>query len=54
MIVWIRDRPWIWIVLVFVLLIAAWSVLIKVAMENQPEQVPVVQPGAKGGPDDGD
>ena len=45
---WVRDRPWIWIVVVFVLLIAAWTVLIKVASENQPEQIEVQQTKEKG------
>lgn len=43
MITWIRDRPWIWIVVVFVLLIAVWIVLIKIARDNQPESVPVIR-----------
>ncbi len=51
---WIRDRPWIWIVLVFVLLIAAWTVLIKVALNNQPEVIQLIQPGEGGAEDDGD
>lgn len=50
---WIRDRPWIWVVVVFVLLIAAWSVLIKVARENQPEVIELPPVGQKGGLDDG-
>ncbi len=53
MIAWIREQPWIWIVVTFVLLIAAWIVLIKIAKENQPEVIPVIQAGEKGGQDDG-
>lgn len=48
MIAWITKRPWIWIILTFVLLIAAWTVLIKVAMNNQPEVIPVIRAGEGG------
>ena len=37
----IRKKPWLWIVLAFVLLIAAWTVLISIAVNNQPEKIPV-------------
>lgn len=47
------KRPWIWIVVTFVLLIAAWTVLIKVAMNNQPEVVPLIRAGEGGAKDGG-
>jgi len=44
----LRKRPWLWIVLAFVLLIAAWAVLITIAVNNQPERVEVEPKGAAG------
>ena len=38
---WLQKRPWLWIVLAFILLISAWSVLITIALNNQPEKIPV-------------
>lgn len=35
----LRERPWLWIVLAFLLLIAGWTVLLKIAAENQPATV---------------
>jgi hypothetical protein len=40
----LRRNPWLWIVFAFLLLIAAWSVLITIAVNHQPEKIPV---GAK-------
>lgn len=37
----LRKKPWLWIVLAFVLLIAAWSVLFTIALKNQPETIPL-------------
>ena len=37
----LRKKPWLWIVLAFLILIAAWSVLISIAVKNQPEKIPV-------------
>ncbi len=34
-------RPWLWVVLAFVVLISAWSVLVYIALNNQPEVVPL-------------
>lgn len=53
MIDWIRRRPWIWVVVAFVLLITAWTVLIKIARENQPESVPVIGVGTGANHDGG-
>lgn len=37
----IASRPWLWVVLAFVVLISAWSVLFYIALNNQPEVVPL-------------
>ena len=41
-----QKRPWLWIVLAFILLIAAWAVLITIAVNNQPEKIEVDAKGA--------
>lgn len=38
---YLKKNPWLWIVVAFVLLIAAWSVLITIAVKNQPEKIPL-------------
>ena len=35
------KRPWIWIVFAFVVLITAWSIFINIAINHQPEKVPL-------------
>ncbi len=35
------QRPWIFFILAFVVLIAAWTVFIIIAVKNQPEAVPL-------------
>ena len=40
----IASRPWLWVVLAFVLLLSAWSALFYIALEHQPESVPLVMP----------
>ena len=37
----IANKPWIYIVLAFVLLLAAWSTLITVAIKHSPQVVQV-------------
>ncbi|MGI9241260.1 MAG: hypothetical protein ACR2RV_10690 [Verrucomicrobiales bacterium] len=37
----LKKKPWLWIVLAFILLIAAWAVLITIAVNNQPESIEV-------------
>lgn len=37
----IASRPWLWVVLAFVVLLSAWSVLFYIALNNQPEVVPL-------------
>jgi multidrug efflux pump subunit AcrB len=39
-------RPWLLVVLAFVLLLAGWAVLFKLASENRPEAIPVPPPQA--------
>lgn len=40
-------KPWLWIVIAFLVLIAAWTVLITIAVNNQPEKIPL-EPAAAG------
>lgn len=40
----IASRPWIWVVLAFVVLLSAWTTLFYIAYHNQPESVPLVRP----------
>ena len=42
----LHRKPWLWIVLAFLVLIAAWTVLITIAVNNQPEKIPVKPAGA--------
>ncbi len=37
----LRQRPWIWVFVAFLVLFAAWTILFTVAFRNQPETVPV-------------
>ena len=37
--VWLRRRPWIWIVLLFVFAIAVNGVMVVIALMNQPTSV---------------
>lgn len=43
---YLRERPWIWVVVAFVLLFSAWTTLFTIALKNQPEKVPLVDMGA--------
>ena len=36
---WLRDRPWIWLVLLLALVLGAAAVLIVIAERNPPEIV---------------
>ncbi len=38
---WLKKRPWLWIVLAFVVLITAWVFLLRLAIQTQPESVPL-------------
>ena len=35
---------WIWVILAFVILISAWTLLITIAVRNQPEQIEIQEP----------
>lgn len=35
----LRKRPWLWIVFAFFILIASWTVLLKIASEHRPATV---------------
>ncbi len=37
----IASRPWLWVVLAFVVLLSAWGTLFYIALNNQPEVVPL-------------
>jgi len=35
------DRPWLWIIGVFIVLIAFWSTVVTIAVRNVPQNVPL-------------
>lgn len=39
MIRFFRERPWIWIIVAFAVLISSWVVLLRIANENRPASV---------------
>lgn len=41
---WLRDRPWIWFVLLFVSFVCAWAALITIAVRHAPATVPPAKP----------
>lgn len=47
MIKFLRDRPWIWIIFAFVILITSWAILLKVAGEKKPASVEIYQAPAR-------
>ncbi len=38
---WLKNRPWIWIVLFFLAFMSAWAWFIVIALRNVPEVVPL-------------
>lgn len=44
MIKFLKERPWIWIIVAFVVLISSWAILLKVAGERRPASVEIYQP----------
>lgn len=36
-----RCKPWLWIVLGFLVLITAWSVLVSIALHHRPESIDI-------------
>lgn len=41
MITYFQERPWIWIVIAFAVLIASWIFLLRLADEHRPEPVEI-------------
>ena len=39
-----RKRPWLWIIVAFVLLIGAWTALIMIAVKNKPQSIEIDPP----------
>lgn len=37
----LKKRPWLFVILAFVLLIGAWTTMIILAVSHQPEDIPV-------------
>ena len=37
----LKKRPWLWVVFAFVLLLAAWSSLIVIALKHRPQAVEI-------------
>lgn len=35
----ISSRPWLWIILLFVVFIAAWAWFITIAVQNKPQEI---------------
>lgn len=43
---YLRNRPWLWIVFAFTVLIAGWIVLLKIATEHRPANVEIHSPSS--------
>jgi len=43
MIKFLKERPWIWIIVAFIILITSWTILLKVAGERRPASVEIYQ-----------
>lgn len=37
----LRERPWIWVCVAFLVLFGAWATLFTIALNNQPEKIPL-------------
>lgn len=44
MIKFLKERPWIWVIVAFIILIASWTILLKIAGERRPASVEIHQP----------
>mgnify|MGYP001797849874 CR=1 FL=1 len=42
MIQFFRQRPWIWIVFAFIILITGWVFLLRLAGEKRPDSVEII------------
>ncbi len=40
----LRQRPWLWIILAFLILISGWSVLLHLASKYRPANVELAAP----------
>lgn len=38
---WFKKRPWLWVILAFIILIGAWTAFITIAVNNQPELIDI-------------
>ena len=43
----LRKRPWLWIIVAFLLLIGAWTGLIMIAVKNKPQSIELEPPPPK-------
>lgn len=43
----LNRHPWLYVVLAFVLLIAAWATLFTITMKNQPEVIEIPAPQSR-------
>ena len=41
---YLQQRPWLWIVFAFLVLIASWIVLMNIAIEHRPAEVELAAP----------
>ena len=41
MITFLKQRPWIWVLIAFVVLFTAWGSFFAIAIKNQPEKIPL-------------
>ena len=41
MISFLKNRPWIWVWVAFGVLLSAWTILVTIAVNNQPEKIPL-------------
>lgn len=44
MIAFFRDRPWLWIILAFLVLITGWVFLIRLSLDKAPQPIPLPTP----------
>ncbi len=43
----LAERPWLLVVLAFLLLAGAWAALIVIAKRNEPDAIPLPPPGIR-------
>lgn len=37
----LRERPWLWVWVAFIVLFSAWGTLFTIALTHQPERIPM-------------